>query len=142
MEPRPARASAGTGQLKSGRNTNNRKPLRVRFACRVTFASPSCEGARSTQLESVNDDVFNLGFLLCPDHRWPRQKLPRKEVIQPHLPVGLPCYDLVPITDPTFDSCLLTVGALASGIADFRDLTGGVYKPREHIHRCVLTSGY
>ena len=71
-----------------------------------------------------------------------RQKLPRKEVIQPHLPVGLPCYDLVPITDPTFDSCPLTVGALASGIADFRDLTGGVYKPREHIHRCVLTSGY
>ena len=91
---------------------------------------------------SENNDVFNLGFLLCPDHRWSRQKLPRKEVIQPHLPVGLPCYDLVPITDPTFDSCLLTVGALASGIADFRDLTGGVYKPREHIHRCVLTSGY
>ena len=29
--------------------------------------------------------------------------LPRKEVIQPHLPVRLPCYDLVLITDPTFD---------------------------------------
>ena len=27
----------------------------------------------------------------------------RKEVIQPHLPVRLPCYDLVPITGPTFD---------------------------------------
>ena len=27
----------------------------------------------------------------------------RKEVIQPHLPVRLPCYDLVLITDPTFD---------------------------------------
>jgi hypothetical protein len=27
----------------------------------------------------------------------------RKEVIQPHLPVRLPCYDLVPITSPTFD---------------------------------------
>ena len=142
MEPRLARASIGTGQLKSGRNTDNRKPLRVRFACRVTCASPSCEGARSTQLESAIGDVFNLGFLLRPDHRWSRQKLPRKEVIQPHLPVGLPCYDLVPITDPTFDSCPLAVGALASGIADFRDLTGGVYKPREHIHRCVLTSGY
>jgi hypothetical protein len=32
--------------------------------------------------------------------------LPRKEVIQPHLPVRLPCYDFTPITDPTFDSCL------------------------------------
>ena len=30
----------------------------------------------------------------------------RKEVIQPHLPVRLPCYDLVPITSPTFDSSL------------------------------------
>src|SRR5215210_1589218 len=27
----------------------------------------------------------------------------RKEVIQPHLPVRLPCYDFVPIADPTFD---------------------------------------
>ena len=32
--------------------------------------------------------------------------LPRKEVIQPHLPVRLPCYDFVPITNPTFDGCL------------------------------------
>ena len=31
---------------------------------------------------------------------------PRKEVIQPHLPVRLPCYDFTPITDPTFDSSL------------------------------------
>ena len=29
--------------------------------------------------------------------------LPRKEVIQPHLPVRLPCYDFVPIANPTFD---------------------------------------
>jgi hypothetical protein len=35
-----------------------------------------------------------------------RQKLLRKEVIQPHLPVRLPCYDFVPIADPTFDSSL------------------------------------
>jgi hypothetical protein len=31
---------------------------------------------------------------------------PRKEVIQPHLPVRLPCYDFTPITSPTFDGCL------------------------------------
>jgi hypothetical protein len=35
-----------------------------------------------------------------------RQMLLRKEVIQPHLPVRLPCYDLVLITDPTFDGSL------------------------------------
>ncbi len=61
----------------------------------------------------------------------------RKEVIQPHLPVRLPCYDLVPITSPTFDGSLPRVGPPASGVTDFRDLTGGVYKARERIHRSV-----
>ena len=61
----------------------------------------------------------------------------RKEVIQPHLPVRLPCYDFTPITDPTFDSSLPKVGPLASGVTDFRDVTGGVYKARERIHRSV-----
>ena len=32
-----------------------------------------------------------------------QKMLLRKEVIQPHLPVRLPCYDFTPITDPTFD---------------------------------------
>ena len=69
--------------------------------------------------------------------------LPRKEVIQPHLPVRLPCYDFTPITDPTLDACLPTgVSPAASGVADFRGVTGGVYKTRERIHRGVLTHGY
>ena len=41
-----------------------------------------------------------------PFGRRPRQLLLRKEVIQPHLPVRLPCYDFVPIADPTFDGSL------------------------------------
>ena len=61
----------------------------------------------------------------------------RKEVIQPHLPVRLPCYDFVPIADPTFDGSLLAVGPPASGVTDFHDVTGGVYKARERIHRSV-----
>ena len=64
--------------------------------------------------------------------------LPRKEVIQPHLPVRLPCYDFVPIASPTFDDSLPQgVGPPASGVTDFRDVTGGVYKARERIHRSV-----
>jgi hypothetical protein len=60
----------------------------------------------------------------------------RKEVIQPHLPVRLPCYDFVPIASPTFDDSLPQgVGPPASGVTDFRDVTGGVYKARERIHR-------
>jgi hypothetical protein len=39
-------------------------------------------------------------------------KLPRKEVIQPHLPVRLPCYDFVPIAGSAFD------GALPEGLGD------------------------
>ena len=34
------------------------------------------------------------------------KKLRRKEVIQPHLPVRLPCYDLVPITSLTLDGSI------------------------------------
>ena len=75
--------------------------------------------------------------LLCPCIQRTLHVLLRKEVIQPHLPVRLPCYDLVLITDPTFDSSLLAVGPLASGVTDFHDLTGGVYKARERIHRSV-----
>jgi hypothetical protein len=59
----------------------------------------------------------------------------RKEVIQPHLPVRLPCYDFTPIADPTFDGSLPRVGPPASGVTNFRGVTGGVYKARERIHR-------
>ena len=66
----------------------------------------------------------------------------RKEVIQPHLPIRLPCYDLTLIIDPTFDGVLLAVSSLTSGIPDFHGLTGGVYKARERIHRSMLTCDY
>jgi len=62
--------------------------------------------------------------------------LPRKEVIQPHLPVRLPCYDFTPVTSPTFDGSLPKwVRPPASGVAHSRGVTGGVYKTRERIHR-------
>ena len=68
--------------------------------------------------------------------------LHRKEVIQPHLPIRLPCYDLTPIIEPTFDCCLLAVGSQASGVPNFHGLTGGVYKARERIHRGMLIRDY
>ena len=46
-------------------------------------------------------------------------------------------YDFVPVADPTFDGCLLAVGAPASGVTDSHDVTGGVYKAREQIHRSM-----
>ena len=68
--------------------------------------------------------------------------LHRKEVIQPHLPIRLPCYDLTPIIEPTFDHCLLAVSTWASGVPNFHGLTGGVYKARERIHRGMLIRDY
>ena len=66
----------------------------------------------------------------------------RKEVIQPHLPIRLPCYDFTPVTDPTFDCCFRLVSSQASGIANFHGVTGGVYKTRERIHRGILIHDY
>ena len=66
----------------------------------------------------------------------------RKEVIQPHLPIRLPCYDLTPIIESTFDCCLLAVSSQASGVPNFHGLTGGVYKARERIHRGMLIRDY
>ena len=61
----------------------------------------------------------------------------RKEVIQPHLPIRLPCYDFTPVINPTFDNVLLAVRLLASGVTDSHGVTGGVYKARERIHRAM-----
>ena len=72
----------------------------------------------------------------------PSGRLPRKEVIQPQVLLRLPCYDFTPIADPTFDSSLPRVGPLASGVTNFRGVTGGVYKARERIHRDMLIRDY
>ena len=71
-----------------------------------------------------------------------RLTLPRKEVIQPHLPVRLPCYDFTPLAPHTFGASPLAVGPATSGADDSGGVTGGVYKARERIHRGVLIRDY
>ena len=66
----------------------------------------------------------------------------RKEVIQPHLPIRLPCYDFTPVISPAFGSSLLSVGSLTSGVTNSHGVTGGVYKTRERIHRDMLIRDY
>ena len=66
----------------------------------------------------------------------------RKEVIQPHLPIRLPCYDFTLITTPTFGRALLAVRLRTSGIDGSHGVTGGVYKARERIHRGMLIRDY
>ena len=88
----------------------------------------------------MNNNLSSYSYL--PDSCDPEAVLLRKEVIQPHLPIRLPCYDLTPIIEPTFDCCSLAVGSQASGVPNFHGLTGGVYKARERIHRGMLISDY
>ena len=68
----------------------------------------------------------------------------RKEVIQPQVPLRLPCYDFIPVTSCTLGPCLLVtqVGADTSGATGSHDVTGGVYKTRERIHRSTLIYDY
>ena len=66
----------------------------------------------------------------------------RKEVIQPHLPIRLPCYDFTPVIGLTFDGWLLAVTSPASGAPNSHGVTGGVYKARERIHRDMLIRDY
>jgi hypothetical protein len=66
----------------------------------------------------------------------------RKEVIQPQVPLRLPCYDFTPVIDHSLGTCFLAVSSATSGAINSHGVTGGVYKARERIHRCLLISDY
>ncbi len=66
----------------------------------------------------------------------------RKEVIQPQVPLRLPCYDFTPVAKPTVVACLLAVSSTPSSESNSHGVTGGVYKARERIHRSVLICDY
>ena len=68
--------------------------------------------------------------------------VPRKEVIQPHLPIRLPCYDFTPVMKRTVVGGLLAVSLPTSGGPHSHGVTGGVYKTRERIHRDMLIRDY
>ena len=78
---------------------------------------------QSLKLQTINYK------LIAKDNR-----LSRKEVFQPHLPVRLPCYDLAPVTSFTLGRSLRL---RTSGTPGSHGLTGGVYKARERIHRAM-----
>ena len=85
----------------------------------------------SFYLLPLADRSFELSFVLL-----------RKEVIQPHLPIRLPCYDFTPVINPTLDGVLPKVRRPALGVTDSHGVTGGVYKARERIHRSMLICDY
>jgi len=66
------------------------------------------------------------------------------EVIQPHLPVRLPCYDFSPLAEGGFDPPCPggTRAEWASPSLRSDGATGGVCKEQGRIHRAMLTRGY
>ena len=92
--------------------------------------------------------LSNFRFSLSPiDLRMKLQRfrfrlLLRKEVIQPHLPIRLPCYDFTPVIGLALDGWLLAVTSPALGTPNSHGVTGGVYKARERIHRGMLIRDY
>ena len=65
-----------------------------------------------------------------------------KEVIQPQVPLRLPCYDFTPVMNHTVVGDLPKVSLPASGTTHSHGVTGGVYKARERIHRGILIHDY
>ena len=65
-----------------------------------------------------------------------------KEVIQPQVPLGLPCYDFTPVMNHSVVIALPKVRLTTSGATHSHGVTGGVYKARERIHRGVLIRDY
>ena len=83
-----------------------------------------------------------MGFVGANNYSPLHHSFLRKEVIQPQVPLRLPCYDFTPVTVHSLGTYLLAVGAATSGANDSHGVTGGVYKARERIHRCLLISDY
>ena len=63
-------------------------------------------------------------------------------MIQLQVPLQLPCYDFTPVIDHTVVSVLPKVRQPTSGATHSHDVTGGVYKARERIHRDMLIRDY
>ena len=90
----------------------------------------------------ASTESIDLGSELASHEGDQTHGLLRKEVIQPQVLLQLPCYDFTPIASHSVGACLLAVGTATSRATDFRDVTGGVYKARERIHRGVLIRDY
>ena len=63
-------------------------------------------------------------------------------MIQPQVPLRLPCYDFTPVINHTVVNAFLTVKLSTSGAINSHGVTGGVYKARERIHRGILIRDY
>ena len=95
--------------------------------------------AWTVMCDRLTDDLLSR---FTRSARRPARSFLRKEVIQPQVPLRLPCYDFTPVIDHTVVSALPKVKRPTSGTANSHGVTGGVYKARERIHRVMLLRDY
>ena len=107
---------------------------------RFELPTSPLSGVRSNQL-SYRPVVTDIKQANCVDAFTPNSST-FKEVIQPQVPLGLPCYDFTPVMNHTVVSVLPKVRLPTSGTAHSHGVTGGVYKARERIHRGILIHDY
>ncbi len=98
-------------------------------------------GVRSNQL-SYRPKLGLLGQAICVSTHATLQHHLLKEVIQPQVPLRLPCYDFTPVMNHKVVSVLPKVRQPTSFATHSHGVTGGVYKARERIHRDILIRDY
>ena len=116
------------GSLRSNPKYERRK--RNEDGVKAAIVLPLKEAICSLELQSLANQTI--------------QSILRKEVIQPQVPLRLPCYDFTPVADLTVAGCLQInlVSPPSSGKTNSHGVTGGVYKARERIHRGMLIHDY
>jgi hypothetical protein len=100
-------------------------------------------GVRSNHLSYKPAEIFTAVYFyqtICVDTA--KQVLSGKEVIQPQVPLRLPCYDFTPVMNHKVVSALPKVKLPTSFATHSHGVTGGVYKARERIHRSILIYDY
>jgi hypothetical protein len=117
--------------------------LSRRCSNRLSYRPPPAERETFTTLPAIF--IAGAGLSSTTADKCGHLKTPtvsRKEVIQPHLPIRLPCYDFTPVTNPAVVIAPLAVRLTTSGRTRSHGVTGGVYKTRERIHRGKLIRDY
>ncbi len=100
-------------------------------------------GVRSNHLSYKPAEIlYCLFFIRQSVWTLQRQVLSGKEVIQPQVPLRLPCYDFTPVMNHKVVSALPKVKLPTSFATHSHGVTGGVYKARERIHRSILIYDY
>ena len=131
--------------LRGGQSTSRRcvpQPSKLHSVSDALRRPRSVGHNRTRRSPQRGDEVSNARLASDP-RSWTALaaaiRLLRKEVIQPHLPVRLPCYDLAPVAGFTLNSAWPAnrLQQLSSGPPNSHGLTGGVYKVRERIHRAM-----